>query len=119
MSYDKDNVFARIIRGDIPTVKLYESDYAVAFNDLHPDAPVHVLIVPRGEYVNYHDFMSRASEAEIGGLFKAVKEVADKLGVAEHFRLITNNGKQAGQSVFHFHIHLLAGKKMGKLLSSE
>ena len=115
MTYDNTNVFAKILRGEIPTKKIYEDDYAVAFPDIHPDAPTHVLVLPTGDYINYADFTTRASEEQIVGFFKAVRIVAEQLGVADNFRLITNNGEGAGQSVFHFHVHILAGKKMSKL----
>lgn len=116
MPYDTTNIFAKIIRGEIPTQTIYEDDYAIAFPDIAPNAPTHVLVLPKGAYRDYEDFTARASDAEIAGFFRAVRTIAQELGVAAHFRLITNNGAGAGQSVFHFHVHLLAGKKMGALL---
>lgn len=115
MKYDTDNVFAKILRGEIPCRKVYEDAFALAFHDLHPDAPVHVLVIPKGAYIDYRDFAARAGSAETAGFFKAVGEVAKLMGVDDAFRLVTNNGGKAGQVVFHFHVHLLAGKPMGKL----
>lgn len=117
MTYDANNIFAKILRGEIPTKKLYEDDYAVAFPDIAPSAPTHVLVVPTGEYASYADFTQRATDNEIMGFFKAVRIVTEQLGVAENFRLITNNGEGAGQSVHHFHMHILAGKRMHALLA--
>lgn len=114
MSYDRDNVFAKILRGEISAERIYENDHAIAFPDKFPDAPVHVLIIPKGAYTRYEDFMARASETEILGLFRAVRETAQKLGVHD-YRLATNNGEQAGQVIHHFHVHLLSGKKLAKL----
>ena len=116
MTYDASNIFAKILRGEIPATILYEDDFALAFADIAPAAPTHVLVVPKGAYVNYADFMTRASRSEITGFFAAVQNVAEQLGVADNFRLITNNGADAGQTVLHFHVHLLAGCTMGALL---
>ncbi len=117
MTYDTTNVFAKILRGEIPCKKVFENECAVAFHDIAPAAPTHVLVLPRGAYGSYDDFMARATDAEITGFFKAVRMVANQLGVADAFRLITNNGTRAGQSVPHFHVHILAGEEMGALLS--
>lgn len=117
MSYDTSNVFAKILRGEIPTKRIYEDDWALAFPDIAPSAPTHVLVVPKGAYASYADFTGRASDGEIIGFFKAVRIVAEQLGVADNFRLITNNGEGAGQSVHHFHVHILAGKRMHALLA--
>lgn len=112
-AYDKNNVFAKILRGEIPTNKIYDDDFAIAFPDLHPKAPVHVLVIPKGEYVNFTDFQTRASDAEITGFFKAVRAVAEQLGVTEDgYRLVVNVGKNGGQEVPHMHVHILAGKKL-------
>ncbi|PZP86509.1 MAG: histidine triad nucleotide-binding protein [Azospirillum brasilense] len=118
MSYDTNNVFAKILRGEIPAKTLYEDDYAVAFPDIAPSAPTHVLVIPKGAYTHYDDFLNRAGDAQIVGFFKAVRAVAQQLGVHE-YRLITNNGESAGQSVHHFHVHILAGKKLGGLLPTD
>lgn len=116
MSYDTDNVFAKILRGEIPAKKLYEDAYAVAFPDISPSAPTHVLVIPKGEYARYDDFIATASDAQIAGFFKAVRLVAKELGV-DAYRLITNNGESVGQSVHHFHVHILGGKKLGQLIA--
>lgn len=118
MSYDRSNVFAKILRGEIPATKLYEDDYAVAFPDIAPSAPTHVLVIPKGEYTHYDDFLNRAADAQILGFFKAVRTVAKQVGAVD-YRLITNNGAQAGQSVPHFHVHILAGKELGALLPTD
>lgn len=116
MSYDDGNIFAKILRGEIPANKLYEDEHAFAFPDIAPNAPTHVLVIPKGAYADYADFTTRATDAEIAGFFRAVRNVAAQLGVEANFRLITNNGAGVGQSVFHFHMHILAGKKMHALL---
>jgi histidine triad (HIT) family protein len=116
MSYDTDNVFAKILRGEIPATKLYEDEHAVAFPDIAPNAPTHVLVIPKGDFARYDDFIAQASDAQIAGFFKAVRAVAQQLGVGE-YRLITNNGASVGQSVHHFHVHLLGGKTLGKLVA--
>jgi histidine triad (HIT) family protein len=117
MSYDKNNIFAKILRGDIPCKKLYEDEFALAFPDVAPHAPVHILVVPKGDFVSYDDFLANASDHMIAGFFRAVRMVARQAGVADAFRLITNNGEKAGQSVPHFHVHILAGKPLGPLLA--
>ena len=118
MTYDNNNLFAKIIRGDIPCNKVYEDDYAFAFHDIQPEAPVHVLVLPKGEFISFNDFSTHASPEQVRGFFRAVQKVAAKLGlVQDGYRLITNHGRDASQSVFHFHVHLLAGKALGKLIS--
>ena len=115
MSYDTQNIFAKILRGEIPCNKVFENEFALAFHDIAPAAPVHVLVLPKEQFVSYDDFMLRASEAEILGFFRAVRQVAAQLGVAD-FRLIANNGVGAGQTVHHFHMHILAGVAFDGLL---
>ncbi len=111
--YDKNNVFALILRGEIPTNKIYEDDFAIAFPDLHPKAPTHVLVIPKGEYTDFSDFTAHASAEEVAGFFAAVGKVAQQLGVAEAgYRLVMNTGKNGGQEVPHLHVHILAGKKL-------
>lgn len=118
MTYDRDNVFAKILRGEIPAPRLYEDDYALAFPDLHPQAPTHVLVIPKGEYVNMDDFTAKASEAEIAGFFRAVGTVARQLGVADGgYRLLANTGANGGQEVMHLHVHLFAGRPLGPMLT--
>lgn len=116
MAYDKNNIFAKILRGEVPTKKLYEDEFALAFPDVTPQAPVHILVIPKGDYISYEDFLAQASDAQIAGFFRAVRTVVEQAGVVDAFRLITNNGKKAGQSVHHFHVHILAGKPLGGLL---
>ncbi len=116
--YDDSNIFARILRGEIPVKKLYEDDYALAFPDINPQAPTHVLVIPKGAYVSMDDFTAKASPAEIAGLFKAVAAVARQLGVdASGYRILANHGRDAGQEVMHLHIHLFGGGSLGPLLA--
>jgi diadenosine tetraphosphate (Ap4A) HIT family hydrolase len=117
MAYDSDNIFAKILRGEVPCKKIFENDYAMAFHDVAPDAPVHILVVPKGPYQSYTDFMTNAKDEEILGFFKAVQIVAHGQGVGDAFRMITNNGEPAGQSVHHFHVHILGGKPLGRLVA--
>lgn len=120
MSYDQNNIFAKIIRGEIPTSKVYEDEKVLAFNDISRAAPTHVLVVPKGEYINFSDFVAKAKAEEISYFFKKVSEVAKLVKADESgFRLIANNGSNAHQTIPHFHVHILAGKKMGPLLSSD
>lgn len=115
MAYDCDNVFAKILKGDIPCKKIFESEHALAFEDIAPGAPVHILVIPKGPYQHYADFITNASEPEILDFFRTVQIVAHGQGVGEGFRLITQNGETVGQTVHHFHMHILGGKTMSKL----
>lgn len=115
MTYDKNNVFARILRGEIPSRQLYADEFAIAFHDIAPVAPVHILIIPKGEYQHYSDFIKHAPAALVQGFFTAVENVAAQEGLSD-YRLVSNNGAGAGQTVPHFHMHLLAGKEFGALL---
>ena len=120
MTYDKNNIFAKIIRGEIPSKKIYEDEKVLAFHDLHKAAPTHVLIIPKGEFIDFPDFTSKASPEEISYFFKKVTEIAQLLEADKSgFRLISNIGSNASQTVPHFHVHILAGKKLGPLLSSD
>ncbi|MBO5997296.1 MAG: histidine triad nucleotide-binding protein [Alphaproteobacteria bacterium] len=111
MSYDNQNVFAKILRGEIPTNKIYEDKYVIAFPDIHPKAPTHVLVVPKNAYVDFNDLMENASSEEVNGIFAAVKKVAEQLDVIDAgYRLIMNVGPGAGQEVPHLHIHILSNK---------
>jgi len=117
MAYDDNNVFAKILRGDIPAKKVYEDDYALAFHDIGAKAPVHVLVIPKGKYVSIAEFGEKASDAEISGFYRAVSKVANDLDlVKEGFRSIANTGVNGGQEVPHFHVHLLGGKKIGPMV---
>ena len=105
--YDKNNIFAKILRDEIPSKKVFENDDLLCFYDVNPVAKVHVLIIPKGEYVNYTDFVQNAPTDLVSRFFKTIPEIAEKLGVKE-YRIVSNCGKSAGQIVFHFHIHLIA-----------
>ncbi|MDF2964831.1 MAG: histidine triad nucleotide-binding protein [Rickettsiaceae bacterium] len=114
--YDKNNVFSKIIRGDIPSKKVYEDDKVLAFYDIAPAAPIHVLVIPKGEYQNFNEFAGKASGEEVKYFFSKVSEIAEKLATESNYRLITNIGSDAGQSVFHFHVHIIGGKKLEGLI---
>jgi diadenosine tetraphosphate (Ap4A) HIT family hydrolase len=118
LPYDDTNIFARILRGEIPAKRVYEDDHAVAFHDIAPQAPVHVLVIPRGRYVSWDDFSARASDAEIAGFVRAVGHVAREQGlVAPGYRLLANTGLHSGQEVPHLHVHLFGGQPLGPLLA--
>ncbi|MGB0671605.1 MAG: histidine triad nucleotide-binding protein [Rhodospirillales bacterium] len=120
MAYDDQNIFAKILRGEIPCKKVYEDAHALAFHDIAPQAPIHVLVIPKGPYVDFDDFSAHASEAEIAGYIRAVGKVARDLDLEKPgYRLLTNNGDAAGQEVPHLHIHLFGGKKLGPMLKSD
>ncbi len=116
--YDPANIFARILRDEIPSRRIYEDAFAVAFHDLHPQAPVHILVIPRGPYVSWADFSAQASDAEIAGFVRAVGAVARQLGLEEPgYRLLANAGIDAHQEVPHLHVHLFGGRALGPLLA--
>ena len=116
--YDKNNIFAKILRGEAPAQKIYENEYALAFHNLYPQAPIHVLIIPKGPYCNIDDFYKIADPDEINGFSQAISQVIDILSLKEGgFRLITNCGAFGHQEVFHLHFHLLSGRPLGKLIS--
>ena len=115
--YDDSNVFARILRGEIPSRRVYEDEWAVAFHDIAPQASVHVLVIPRGAYVSFDDFSTRASDAEIAGFIRAVGAVARQLGLdAPGYRILSNIGHHGGQEVPHLHVHLFGGQPLGAML---
>lgn len=117
MSYDRNNVFARILRGELPSRKIYEDEYALAFHDINPLAPVHALVIPKGEYVSFDDFVATARAAEITGFFRAVGKAAELLGVSgTGYRILANHGAHAHPEVPHFHIHIFGGKALGAML---
>jgi diadenosine tetraphosphate (Ap4A) HIT family hydrolase len=119
MGYDPQNIFAKILRGEIPCDKVFESEHALAFKDIQPKAPVHVLIIPKGAYLSSSDFSEKASAEEIAGFMRAIHAVADKTGViGEGYRLIANTGAHGLQEVPHFHVHLVGGKPLGAMLPS-
>lgn len=120
MTYDSENVFAKIIRGEIPCDAVYQDDKVLAFNDISPAAPVHVLVVPKGEYCSFDDFMTQADAEIVTSFFAKVKEIASQLNIVESgYRLITNHGVDASQTVPHFHVHILGGKPLGGLIESD
>jgi histidine triad (HIT) family protein len=117
MAYDDSNIFARILRGELPCQRVYESDHALAFRDVNPLAPTHVLVIPKGAYVSMADFSARASTEEIAGFFRAVGEVARQEGVVESgYRILANSGANANQEVPHFHVHIFGGAPLGPML---
>ena len=118
MTYDPNNIFAKILRGEIPAKKLYEDEYALAFPDINPQAPTHVLVIPKGAYVNFTDFSAKASEAEIAGYIRAIGKTAALVGVeANGYRVLANAGVHAHQEVPHLHVHIFGGKALGPMLS--
>jgi histidine triad (HIT) family protein len=116
--YDESNIFARILRGEIPARKVYEDDWALAFHDINPQAPVHVLVIPKGAFVSFADFSEHGSDAEVTGFIRAVGKVARDLGLEEGgYRLLANAGLNAHQEVPHLHVHLFAGRPLGPMLA--
>ena len=109
--YDRTNVFARILRGELPCRKVYEDEFVLAFHDLHPKAAVHVLAIPKGEYVSLVDFTASAPAETIAGFWRAVGHIARELGIEGGFRIGSNIGPAGGQVVFHFHVHILSGNR--------
>jgi diadenosine tetraphosphate (Ap4A) HIT family hydrolase len=117
MAYDPNNVFARILRGEIPCKKVFENDHAVAFHDINPQTRVHVLVIPKGAYVSSDDFAAKASDAELAGFFRAVGEVGRLMKVdASGYRILANHGRDAHQEVPHFHIHVFGGENLGRMI---
>ena len=122
MAYDKTNIFAKILRGEIPCKKIYENEYVLAFYDINPQKKIHALVIPKGEYVNLDDFSAKASEKEIAGLIRGIGEVAKKIGISDlvqggGYRSLVNVGENGGQEVPHLHFHLFGGEKIGKMVS--
>jgi histidine triad (HIT) family protein len=118
-NYDPGNIFARILRGEIPNRTVMETPHTLAFEDIHPQAPVHVLVIPKGAYVTYDDFAERAPEAEIADFARTVAAICKKLGLdpGAGYRLISNAGSNGGQEVPHMHVHILAGRPLGRMLA--
>ena len=122
MEYDKNNIFAKILRGEIPCKKIYEDEHVLAFYDINPQKKIHALVIPKGEYVNLDDFSAKASEKEIVGLIKGISEVAKKVGVSDEikgggYRSLVNIGENGGQEGPHLHFHIFGGEKGGKMVS--
>lgn len=117
-AYDDHNIFAKMLRGEISCSKVYEDEWALAFHDIHPLAPVHILVIPKGAYVSWNDFSAKASDEEIAGFVRAVGTVArDQQLVVQGYRLLANVGKRAGQEVAHFHVHIFGGQPLGPMLA--
>ncbi len=118
LPYDDDNIFAKILRGEIPNKTVYEDEFALAFDDINPQAPSHILVIPKGKYVSWDDFSARGSDGEIAGFVRAVGHVAREAGMVEPgYRLLANVGQDGHQEVPHLHVHIFAGKPLGPLLS--
>ena len=120
MNYDKNNIFAKIFRKEIPCKKIFENDYVISFHDINPQKKIHALVIPKGEYIDLDDFNNRASDQEIVELSKAITEVSKILGIStdtgEGYRALTNLSEHGGQEVPHLHFHLFGGEKIGKIV---
>ncbi len=117
LPYDDQNVFARILRGELPCSKVAESEHSLAFHDINPLAAIHVLVIPKGAYVSWDDFSARASDAELADFARTVGQVARQVGAdAQGYRLLANTGKRAGQEVPHLHLHIFGGQPLGPML---
>lgn len=120
MSYDENNVFARIIRGEFPSSKVYEDEHVLAINDIHPSAPIHVLVMPKAKFKSFDDFSAKAKPDEIVHFFKKVREIAHQLKLNKNgYRLIMNHGSDAMQTVEHFHVHILGERILGPLVIGD
>ena len=118
LPYDDQNIFAKILRGEIPNRTVYENDWALAFHDINPQAPTHILVIPKGAYVSWDDFAAKASEAEIAGFVRAVGQVARDQGLVQPgYRLLANVGQHGHQEVPHLHVHLFGGRPLGAMLA--
>ncbi len=117
MAYDDTNIFAKILRGEIPCKKVHEDEHTLAFHDINPQAPVHVLVIPKGAYISFDDFTANAGDEEIAALFRAVGKIARELGVEqEGYRILSNIGVNGHQEVPHLHVHLFGGRKLGRMI---
>lgn len=118
--YDDNNIFAKILRGEIPCKKVYEDEWSLAFHDINPQAPVHVLVIPKGKYCSFADFSANAPAEEIAGFMRAVGKIAKDLGLeAPGYRLLFNMGPHSGQEVPHLHVHLFGGRPLGPMLARD
>ena len=121
MSYDKNNIFAKILRGEIPCDKIYEDDFVLSFYDISPQKKIHALVIPKGKYVDLDDFTVNASSEEMVGLLKGINKVAKKLGISvdtgKGYRALANISEHGGQEVPHLHFHVFAGEKIGKMVN--
>jgi len=117
-TYDQNNIFAKILKSEIPCQKILENQYALAFSDINPQAPTHILIIPKKPYIDFYDFTMNASSSEVNFLWKLVNDVIENQNVSNKgFRIITNSGKDGNQDVPHFHVHLLGGKNLGRMIN--
>ena len=118
MAYDRNNVFARILRGEIPCRKVYEDEHVLAFHDVNPQTPVHILVIPKGAYVSLDDFAAQASDGEIVAFTRALGHIAREQGLADSgYRTLANHGRDARQEVPHFHVHIFGGGHLGRMIS--
>ena len=118
MTYDENNIFARILRSEIPCNKILENDFALAFSDINPQAPIHILIIPKNSYINFYDFTKNDQIKEVELFWKLVNDVIKQENIDNKgFRIITNSGSDGNQDVPHFHVHLLGGKNMGRMIN--
>ena len=118
LPYDDQNIFAKILRGEIPNTTVAESEHSLAFHDIHPLAPIHVLVIPKGAYVGWDDFSAKASDAEIADFVRTIGEVARAVGADTlGYRLLANTGKRSGQEVPHLHVHIFGGQPLGPMLT--
>ena len=116
--YDDNNIFARILRGELPCRKVFEDEHVLAFHDINPLAPTHILVIPKGAYVSWDDFSAKASDSEIAALVRATGRIAREVGLVESgYRLLANSGLNAGQEVPHLHVHIFAGRPLGPMLA--
>ncbi|HZS83087.1 MAG TPA: histidine triad nucleotide-binding protein [Stellaceae bacterium] len=117
MAYDPNNIFARILRGEIPCRKVYEDEHVLAFHDINPQAPTHILVIPKGAYVSLDDFSERASDRELSAFLRALGRIAREQGAARTgYRVLANHGRDARQEVPHFHVHIFAGRDLGRMI---
>ena len=120
MAYDDSNIFAKILRGEIPCNKIYEDEFVLSFHDINPQKKIHALVIPKGKYIDLDDFCINASADEICGLFNGINKVANKLGISNNkgngYRTLSNIGEDGGQEVLHLHFHLFGGEKVGKMV---
>ena len=119
MIYDKNNIFAKILRGEIPCKKVYENEYVLSFHDINPQKRIHVLVIPKGEYIDLDDFNNKASEKEVAEFNKAITHIARMLKISNQengYRVLSNIGNNGGQEVPHLHFHIFGGEKIGKMV---
>ena len=118
MAYDPGNIFARILRGELPCQKVYEDEHVLAFRDIRPQAPVHILVIPKGAYASLDDFAAEGSEAELAALLRTAGKIAREQGLAETgYRILANHGRDGHQEVPHFHVHIFGGRDLGRMLA--